>query len=117
MTAAEIISAAEACGATVVKSGGAVVIVLASDRYDRDELLTLVHAAQLAATSTRVLREAIRDGELQAFGRQRDRAVKRCDLDAWIAARRVRVEVGRDDDLIDRRVRRLERQRGKAAAR
>jgi hypothetical protein len=69
-----------------------------------DELLALDEAARLARTSVRVLKDAIRADELPAFGGQRDRAVRRRDLEAWIASRRVHVS-GPDDRDIDRRMR------------
>jgi hypothetical protein len=73
---------------------------------DAGELLPLAEAARVAATSVRVLREAIRAGNLVAFGRQRDRSVFRGDLARWIEERRVRVD-GVDDEDIRRRMRRL----------
>jgi hypothetical protein len=71
-----------------------------------DDLLPLAEAARTAATSLRVLRDAIRRGELAGYGRQRDRSVRRVDLTRWIDERRVRIE-GADDLDIARRVRRL----------
>ncbi len=44
-----------------------------------EELLPLAEGARVGATSVRVLREAIRKGDLTAYGRQRDRAVRRGD--------------------------------------
>jgi hypothetical protein len=79
--------------------------------HDDDTLLPLSEAARLAATSVRVVREAIRFGELPAYGRTRDRSVRRGDLMIWIASRRVVPVPGADDDDIARRVRRLERSR------
>jgi hypothetical protein len=71
-----------------------------------DQLLPLPEAARIAATSVRVLREAIRRGDLPAFGGQRDRAVRSDDLARWIKARRI-VVAGADDADIARRMRRL----------
>lgn len=76
-----------------------------------DELVPLAEAARIAATSPRVLRAAVRAGDLPAYGRQRDRAVRRADLARWIDGRRVRVD-GVDDPDIARRVRRLRLVRG-----
>ncbi len=68
-----------------------------------------------AATSPRVVRDAIRRGELAAFGRMRDRAVRHADLAAWIAGRLVKPLHDVDDADIARRVERLAQ--GKRAAR
>jgi hypothetical protein len=76
-----------------------------------DALVPLAEAARLAATSVRVVRGAIRNRELAAFGRMRDRAVRRGDLDAWIASREVKPIEGVDDADIERRVARLARAR------
>jgi hypothetical protein len=76
---------------------------------DDDALLPLSEAARIAATSVRVVRDAIRFHELPAYGRARDRAVRRGDVHAWIASRRVVPVRGADDEDIARRVRRLER--------
>lgn len=70
------------------------------------ELVPLAEAARIAATSVRVLRAAIRTGDLPAYGLQRDRSVRRADLAQWIDERRVRID-GVDDPDIARRVRRL----------
>jgi hypothetical protein len=72
-----------------------------------DALVPLREAARLAATSVRVVRDAIRKGDLAAYGRMRDRALRRADLDAWIASRQVRPSRGADDDDIRRRMARL----------
>jgi hypothetical protein len=72
-----------------------------------DALIPVVEAARLAATSVRVVRDAIRRGELTAFGRMRDRAVRHADLAAWIASRALEPVEGVDDADIARRVRRL----------
>ena len=94
-----LVAAARAAGATVVETPGALVIVapIAVAASDLDALLPLAEAARVAATSMRTLRDAVRREELPAFGRQRDRAVRRRDLDAWIESRRSRVvEVAAD---------------------
>ncbi len=83
---------------------------VAEDPGDADAMLSLADAARLAATSQRVLRDAIRAGELAAYGRKRDRAVRRGDLDAWIESRRVAPVPGVDDADLVRRVRRLARE-------
>jgi hypothetical protein len=74
-----------------------------------DALVPLGEAARLAATSIRVVRDAVRNRELAAFGRARDRAVRRADLDAWIASRAVKPVRGIDDADIERRIARLAR--------
>ena len=73
-------------------------------------LVPLGNAARMAATSVRVVRDAIRSGELVAYGRQRDRAVRHEDLCRWIESRKVRA-VGPADADIDRRIQRLGRKR------
>jgi len=75
-----------------------------------DSLIPIAEAARLAATSIRVVRDAIRAGDLTAYGRSRDRAVRHCDLQAWVASRRVGPVAGVDDADVARRVRRLERE-------
>ncbi|MFI5302162.1 MAG: helix-turn-helix domain-containing protein [Polyangiales bacterium] len=72
-----------------------------------DDLLPLADAARIAATSLRTTRDAIRTGELPATGRQRDRAVRRADLDKWIESRAVKPHAAIDDADIERRMRRL----------
>ena len=72
-----------------------------------DALIPVAEAARLAATSVRVVRDAIRRGELAAFGRMRDRAVRHADLAAWIASRALKPVEGIDDADIARRVHRL----------
>lgn len=116
MTRAEFLAGARQLGATVIEIAGAVHIVLACTTSAGDELVPLEQAAKIAATSKRVIADAVRSGDLRAYGRQRDRAIRRADLDAWIEARAVRVEVGRDDDAIDLRVKRIERQRQRSAS-
>ena len=70
------------------------------------DLLLVPEAAKLAAVTERKIAEAIRRGDLPAYGEQRDRAVKRSDLQAWIESRKV-VHVEVDDADIERRMRRL----------
>jgi hypothetical protein len=72
-----------------------------------DALVPLAEAAHLAATSVRVVREAIRRRDLVAFGRIRDRAIRRADLNAWIASREAKPVQGADDADIERRIARL----------
>jgi hypothetical protein len=78
-------------------------------KHQDDPLVPLAEAARLAATSVRVVRDAIRNRQLAAFGRRRDRAVRRGDLDAWIASRQMTPIEGVDDADIERRVARLAR--------
>jgi hypothetical protein len=82
---------------------------------DPSALVPLRDAARVAASSARVLREAIRAGDLVAYGGQRDRAVRRRDLDAWIESRRVPAAAGPDDADMERRMRRLAKRKVKAA--
>src|SRR3974390_3380105 len=79
---------------------------------DASALLRIAAAAEHASTSKRVVREAIRSGDLPAYGRQRDRAVRRGDLEHWIESRRARPVAGVDDDDLRRRIRRLRAVRG-----
>ena len=83
----------------------------AESKPDPGAMVPLAEAARSAGTSTRVVRDAIRDGALVAYGGQRDRSVRRGDLDAWIADRRIRPIQGLDDRDIEARVARLGRQR------
>jgi hypothetical protein len=81
---------------------------------DPGELLPVAEAARVAATSVRVLRDAIRAGLLPAHGGQRDRSVRRSDLDAWIATRAApvrRVEQGQAGRVEARLARAAERGR------
>ena len=82
-----------------------------------DSLIPLADAARLAATSIRVVREAVRAGDLAAYGRSRDRAVRSGDLQAWVASRRAKPAVGADDQDMARRVRRLARVGGRSRLR
>jgi hypothetical protein len=84
--------------ATVIAAGGSIfetaagtIAVIPNRAADPEELLPLPDAARAAATSLRVVRDAIRSQALPAVGRQRDRAVRRRDLDAWIETRRAPV--------------------------
>ena len=75
-------------------------------------LVPLVDAARLAGTSVRVMRDALRAGDLAAYGRQRDRSVRRADLERWIESRRAKPAAGPDDVDIERRVLRLAKRAG-----
>lgn len=81
---------------------------------DPGELVLLREGARLAATSLRVLRTAIRTGDLPAFGGQRDRSVRRQDLERWIESRRLSLP-GPNDDDVERRMKRLARTTKKPA--
>ena len=72
-------------------------------------MLPIAGAAERAGCSVRTIRTAIKLGDLAAFGKQRDRAVRADDLAAWIESRKVRVTEGHDDLDMDRRVARLAR--------
>jgi hypothetical protein len=76
---------------------------------DPSKLLTLRQAAEFACTSLRTVRDAIRHGDLDAFGGQRDRTVRRGDVLLWIESRRLPVLQGPDDADIQRRMARLAR--------
>jgi hypothetical protein len=80
-------------------------------KHPNDALVPLSEAARIAATSVRVVRDAIRNRQLVAYGRMRDRAVRRTDLDMWIASREVKPSHGLDDADIERRIARLARTR------
>lgn len=72
-----------------------------------DPLLPLGEAARVAACrSVRQLREAIAAGDLVAYGGERDRAIRRSDLDRWIESRRV-VHAPIEDDDVERRMKRI----------
>lgn len=49
-----------------------------------EDLVSVRDAARFAATSPRIVRDAIRLGDLPAYGGQRDRSVRRRDLGQWI---------------------------------
>jgi hypothetical protein len=79
------------------------------------DLVTLEIAASLAATSVRVVRDAIRTGDLPAYGGQRDRPVRASDLAAWIESRRLVLDGPADGD-IERRMGRLAKRSKEQAA-
>lgn len=114
----QLLALATKAGATVVRHPGAVVVVLPVDLPGPAQgaaLVPLAEAARIAATSRRVLREAIRARALVAFGGQRDRSVRREDLLRWIDERRVAPVAGPNDADIERRLARLGRRKGRAA--
>lgn len=78
---------------------------------DASALVPLAEAARAAGTSVRVVRDAIRAGDLAAYGRQRDRSVRRGELERWVESRRSKPVAGADDIDIERRVLRLARTR------
>jgi hypothetical protein len=82
---------------------------LEDEPADASKLIRIADAATLAATSARVIREAIRSGALAAYGRQRDRAVRHADLMEWVESRRAKPVAGPDDAEVDRGIRRLAR--------
>jgi hypothetical protein len=84
-------------------------------KHPNDALVPLAEAARIAATSIRVVRDAIRNRQLVAYGRMRDRAVRRTDLGTWIASREVKPSQGLDDADIERRIARLARTRPRPA--
>lgn len=105
---ARLVALAEAGGATVVRTPAAAIVVIPLDvPSDPGALVPIADAARIAATSARVVRDAIRAGDLAAIGGQRDRAVRRHDLDRWIESRRVRPIAGVDDRDIERRMARI----------
>ena len=96
------------------RESGATITITVSIQPDADDRLTRSEAARIAGTSIGVVSAAIRRGELAAFGGERDRIVRRGDLEAWVESRRYRPSLGPVDGDIERRIRKLER--GKAAA-
>jgi hypothetical protein len=113
--AVRILAEARRTGAAiaVTSTGTATVILVSPPVAPATDLVRLVDAAAIAVTTVRVLRDAIRRGDLKAVGGQRDRAVRRPDLEAWVESRAVRL--GAVDDLdIDRRMRRLAREQRSA---
>ena len=99
---------------TVVRTGSVTVIAITSRVNSASgDLLPLAEVARRASTSLRVVRDAIRAGDVRAFGRQRDRAVRRADVELWIESRAAKPIAGGDvdDDDIAARVRRIERTR------
>ncbi len=107
----ELIEAATAAGATVIRAPGATIIVIPARAADGDDLLPRAQAAKIAKCSDRTLRAAERAGELTAYGKQRSRCYRRSDLLAWIESRRVRPVAGADDDDLARRMARIARAR------
>jgi len=81
---------------------------------DSQDLVPLRDAARIAATSPRIVRDAIRRGDLPAYGGQRDRSIRLRDLRFWIESRRVPVRSGPDGRDIERRMARLARAGRKA---
>lgn len=73
-----------------------------------DEHLTIPECVRVSKRSRRMISEAIRAGNLPAAGRQKDRTVRRADLEAWIASRNV-VHASIDDADVERRIARLAR--------
>ncbi len=94
----------------IVSASGARVIVITpgAPATSGDDLLPLGEAARVAATTKRRLARAIRDADLAAVGGQRDRAVRRADLDRWIESRAVRTHPPIEDADIERRMRRID---------
>ena len=112
---AALVATARAMGATVIDTPGSLVIVVPDPMgANPDELLPLAEASRTAATSMRVIRDAIRSGALPAVGRQRDRAVRRRDLDSWIETRRAPV-ANVTEGQAERVERRMARKRRSAA--
>jgi hypothetical protein len=96
----------------IAPSGAAAILLTRRTTADPAEHLDLEACRQLGKLKTaRPIRDAIRSGELVAFGKQRSRVVKRGDLLAWLEARRVRPVAGIDDRDIARRVERLAKSR------
>jgi len=113
MTRDEFLAEARSHGALVLSVPGADIAVWSRTK-EADDLVLLPEAAELAKTSVRVVKDAIRSGELSAFGKQRDRTVRRSDVARWVEARRVRPVVGPIDADIQRRMRQIARGRGRA---
>lgn len=73
--------------------------------------LSYQEGARLVGTSVSSVRKAVRQGDLTAYGGQRDRALKRCDLLAWAEGRKAPILTGEDSPAIAARVARLVRDR------
>src|ERR1700735_5257314 len=87
-----LVSAAQSAGATVVRTAAAVVIVVpTTTAVDPDELVPLADGAHLGGTSPRALKDAARRGEIEIFGRERSRVVRRSDVLRWVQERRAPV--------------------------
>lgn len=71
-----------------------------------DDLLPETEACRYAACSKRTLSDARKRNEIPSYGRQRDRAYRRADLDKWIESRRV-IHEAVDDLDIERRMKRI----------
>jgi len=102
MSPAELLALAEAAEALARLARAA------SAQEASSALVPVRSAARIAATSPRVINEAIRTGDLAAYGGQRDRAVRMEDLARWIESRKVQLD-GPEDADIERRMRRLTR--------
>jgi hypothetical protein len=87
-----------------------------TSEFGAHDLVPIAVAARIAATSVRVVRDAIRSDDLPAFGKQRDRSVRRSDLDKWIESRRSKPIAGVVDADILRRMDRLARSKKRSAA-
>jgi hypothetical protein len=88
-----------------------------ADDAPADEHLPKQKAAEIAGVKVRALDDARRRGELPMYGRQRSRTVRRDELMAWLASRRVE-RMAVPDALAARVERRLAKKRraGKRAA-
>jgi len=86
----------------------AAAILAPASAANDDELLTVAEIAALAKCGQRAVRDAIRAGDLPAFGNQKTRASRRRDAATWIESRRAPTHTVDDADL-DRRIDRLER--------
>jgi hypothetical protein len=106
----DLIIAATAAGATVIRAPGSTIIIVTERASDGDDLMPIAEAAALVRVSTPVLAKAGRNGELEVFGKQRSRVVRRADVLKWKASQRLRL-VGPDDLDLARRIKRLETRR------
>lgn len=97
-----MIAHATRLGATVVRAPGAVVIIIPDPTSRPDDLIPIDVVAQIAKTSVRVVKDAIRKRDLAAFGKERDRCVRRSDVDSWIESRRYAPIAGPDDAEVAR---------------
>lgn len=102
MSREALIAAAARLDATIVRAPGVIIIVLPDATSRPDELVPLDAVAQLAKTSVRVIKDAIRSGALVGYGKQRNRSARRSDVDAWIESRRYQPVMGPDDADVDR---------------
>jgi hypothetical protein len=80
-----------AYAAELARIAGELARAAADGARDPSELLPIRDAAREGATSLRVVQDAVRRGDLAAYGGQRDRSIRRSDLERWVTDRRAPV--------------------------